>query len=341
MAAYHCRAILLLAAARAAAPAAAQAAAPAALRVDIASGMAPRSVEIAPGVLYPVVQYGTCTDCSTKGAPPCCGTDLASLGGWLEAQSAAGGVAAVDTQLRYNQTAAVGRALARNGGMPRDRLWITSKVDPKVFCQAADPKATVLAMLRQSLHQLTVSFLDLALLHEPCDRSGKPTPADKQAWAALSEAVKLGLTRAIGVDKFSIAQIEVLTPIPAVLMGPMSMSHHDEDILAYCRRRGITFNAYGIMHGCKFTEPHVLALGAKYNASASQICMVWTRQRGCTMAVGVGTDSSSWEQYTREDLDVFGFNLTVAEMQTLNGLSTQQQRGETTRGEGLYGMYDQ
>ena len=92
----------------------------------------------------------------------------------------------MDTQLRYNVTAAVGAALE---GLPRDRLWITSKVDPKVFCKAADPMATVLAMVRESLRQLNVSFVDLALLHEPCDKSGKPSPADRQAWAALTEAV--------------------------------------------------------------------------------------------------------------------------------------------------------
>ena len=287
-----------------------------------ASAAAPRSIEIAPGVLYPIVQYGTCTDCSAKGAPPCCGTDLASLGGWLGAQVAAGGRAALDTQLRYNQTERVGQALARSG-IQRDRLWITSKVDPKVFCKAADPMATVLAMVRESLRQLNVSFVDLALLHEPCDKSGKPSPADRQAWAALTEAVKLGLARATGVDKFSIAQIEALAPQPSVLMGPLSMSKHDETTLAYCQRKGIIFNAYGVLHGCKFTDPRVVALGAKYNASASQVCMVWTRQRGCAMAVGVGTHAANWAQYTREDLDIFRFNMTAAEIQTLNGLQQQ------------------
>lgn len=74
------------------------------------------------------------------------------------------------------------------------------------------------------------------------------------------------------------------------------------------------------MHGCKFTDSTVLQLAVKYNATASQICGAWTRQRGCSMAVGVGTDPSKVAEYTREDLGIFEFNMTALEMDALNKL---------------------
>ena len=106
------------------------------------------------------------------------------------------------------------------------------------------------------------------------------------------------------------------------------------------------------MRDCAFTDPKVTALATKYKASAAQICAVWTRQvpaahtrhacprcpccrflqfsvrcprltllapvcnwqRGCTMSLGTGADASKVDQYTKEDLDIFRFNMTDAEV---------------------------
>ena len=81
------------------------------------------------------VQLGTCTDAATKpkGCNSCCGTNLqAAIPAWIKAQSADSGVASValDTQLRYNQTANVEAVLAKVD-RSRAQLWITSKIDPK------------------------------------------------------------------------------------------------------------------------------------------------------------------------------------------------------------------
>jgi len=279
------------------------------------------TVEIAPGVHYPWIQMGACTTCSSKA--PCCGTNLtASLPSWSAAQGA-DGVTAIDTQLRYNDTRVVAQALAALA-LPRARLWITTKVDPKAYCGASDVRATVLSMVRENLRQLNTSYADLLLLHEPCDSAhGTPQPADQAAWGALQQARQQGWVRAIGLDKFNKAQLEALTgATPAVLMAPMSLSAHDDAMIAYCAARGITYNAYGVMAGCKFSDPTVLALAARYSASASQVCGAWTRQRGCTMALGFGTDEATAAAYIREDLDIFRFNMTDAEVAALDALAS-------------------
>ena len=49
--------------------------------------------------------------------------------------------------------------------------------------------------------------------------------------------------------------------------------------------------------------------------------MRWTLQRGAIAALGTGADASKVAQYTKEDLNVWDFALTEAEMATLNALS--------------------
>jgi len=143
-----------------------------------------------------------------------------------------------------------------------------------------------------------------ALLHEPCSKT-ELLLADQQAWDALNEALKRGWVRSIGVDRYTPKHMEALNGTrPAVLMAPMSLQDHDESTLEYCQEKGIHVNAFGVMSGCMFTNPAVVQLARKYNASTSQICAVWTRQRGCSMAVGVGTDPLHIAEYSKEDLEV-------------------------------------
>lgn len=286
----------------------------------VAISLAATCYEISTGVCYPVLQFGTCTD-GKDPITPCSGTNLtATLGPWLQAQLAAEGMAALDTQLRYNWTRVVGRELKRIQ-IPRTQLWITSKIDPKAYCHATNVKAAASAMIRESLSQLGVTYVDLMLLHEPCESTGAPAEGDMQAWMALNEAMGLGLTRAVGLDKFSVQQMEALSSKPAVLMQELSMTRHANATVAYCHSHGIHINAFGVIHGCPFTDPLVLALAHKYDATPAQICQTWTRQQGHSMAIGVGLDPVKAAAYTREDLGIFRFNLTLAEMNELSLLA--------------------
>jgi diketogulonate reductase-like aldo/keto reductase len=101
----------------------------------------------------------------------------------------------------------------------RDKLWITSKIDPKAYCKAEDVMAKALSMVQESLEQLGMPYIDLLLLHEPCDKSGHPHPSDLLAWQALEQAVANGWVRAIGLDKFEPAQIDALSGTKPAVRG--------------------------------------------------------------------------------------------------------------------------
>ena len=261
-----------------------------------------------------------------------CTTDPAvSLGQWLDAQPE---YAAIDTAYAYRDQPQIAALLAK-AGRPRDSLWLTSKIPGGLAkagpCTAADPEKAALQFVRDDLAQLNVSFVDLMLLHEPCDmKTGRPTAQDLAIWRGLATAVEKGYARAIGVDRMLPAQIEPLLAVhkPAVHMASMTMSKHKAEspglpgdpTIAWCKAHGIHYNAFGVMGGCKFGDPAVVTLAAKYSVSAAQICGAWTRQLGLTMAVSSGCNASSVPEYTQENLGIFGFNMTAAELETLSNL---------------------
>jgi diketogulonate reductase-like aldo/keto reductase len=57
-----------------------------------------------------------------------------------------------------------------------------------------------------------------------------------------------------------------------------------------------------------------------HNTGTAQVCLRWVLQRGAVMAIGTGSNAAAITNYTKEDLDLFGFELTAAEMTTINGL---------------------
>ena len=47
--------------------------------------------------------------------------------------------------------------------------------------------------------------------------------------------------------------------------------------------------------------------------------MRWVLQRGAVFAVGLGSNVSTMPEYSRENLQLYDFELTVAEMTVLDG----------------------
>jgi diketogulonate reductase-like aldo/keto reductase len=276
--------------------------------------------EIAPGVHYPVVQIGCCTK-----------NVSVSLKDWLDAQPPPN-IAAIDTAYGYKDQTQIAAVLAEIE-RPRESLFITSKIPGGLVkqggpCQAADPTASALQFVQDNLKQLNVSYVDLMLLHEPCDMSGKPSPLDRQIWLGLQQAVKKGWARAIGVDRMLPAQIEALLEAPpngtvhkpAVMMASINLNLHDDSTISFCKSKGIQYNGFSVMKGCKFTNPTVVALARKYSVSTSQVCGRWALQRVGSLALSSGCDPATAPAYTKENLAIFSFALSATEMVGLDAL---------------------
>merc|ERR1712039_936454 len=100
----------------------------------------------------------------------------------------------------------------------------------------------------------------------------------QDSWRALEVLVRSGSVRAIGLSDFSEAQIEEIFEIasvtPAVLETHWAPGAHNDTLLAYCRRRGITIQAWGALGagqwGTRILDDPVLARIARAHSSAER-----------------------------------------------------------------------
>ena len=131
------------------------------LALAAASQDEPTTVEISKGVFMPRVNLGTC-----------CGSDPAiGVPAWF----AAGGVG-IDTAWDYADEPVIAQQL-KASGKKRSDFFVTTKIPAGVGARMTGNKTDCLAdpnislnYLKDNLRQLDLKYVDLVLLHGPCQR---------------------------------------------------------------------------------------------------------------------------------------------------------------------------
>ena len=233
----------------------------------------------------------------------------------------------LDTALSYGTATQekVGAAIA-SGVVPRDEIFVTTKImccpaSQAFYTGCSDPSMqglTPMQRVDRDLRELGVDQVDLILLHWPCDNA-----SDTLAhYLELEKALQAGKARAIGVSNFNVTDLENLTNggatvTPAVNQCAMSIGLHDDATIDYCIKNDIVYEAWsplgGISHIDVLNDPDVVRIAAENNVSAAQVALRWIVQRNASF-VTAGTNAT----YLQEDLDIFHFKLTDAEMELLS-----------------------
>jgi len=291
-----------------------------------ASAQAAKMKLLNDGHSMPSISLGTC--CGSK---PDVGLPL-----WLQA----GGMG-IDTSIDYHDETNIG-AILKQEKIPREKVYITTKVTAgcgKTPDCGADA-SIALASVNESLKNLGVDYIDMILLHRPCEQleqkcsiaakltncSG-PTPltppeatkANNALWAGLMQAKKAGLVKSIGVSNYFPGQLAALEgDVPAINQCEMSIQGYDNATIKYCQEKGIVYESYGAMRGCPFTDPDLGAIAAAHKVSPAQVCLRWVLQHGAVIASGTGSNATTAGAYSKENLGVFDFELSAAEMMKLN-----------------------
>ena len=154
-------------------------------------------------------------------------------------------------------------AAIAKAGVARDSLFITTKIRAALdvahggpLCLGLDAEYALKAV-QSDLRELNVSQVDLVLLHAPCTSAA----TNLKLWRGLEQALAQKLTRAIGVSNYKQQQLAALlaeaTTKPAVNQCELSVGHHDDETIAYCKAQGITYEAYEAMRGCPFSNAQV------------------------------------------------------------------------------------
>ena len=222
----------------------------------------------------------------------------------------AAGYRSIDTAAIYGNEAGTGRALAESG-IARDELFITSKL----WIADLGYEAT-LAAFETSLDKLGLDYLDLYLIHWPAPGLGKYTAS----WLALEKLLADGRVRAIGVSNFLPEHVQELVDlggtVPAVNQVELHPALQQRDIGACNTAYGIATEAWSpLAQGALLDDPSILEIASRHGRSPAQVILRWHLQQGRIIIPKSVTPSR-----IRENLDVFGFELSADDLAVVDGL---------------------
>jgi diketogulonate reductase-like aldo/keto reductase len=227
----------------------------------------------------------------------------------------------IDTAAAYGNEREVGQGI-RESGIDRADVFI----ETKVWISDYGYDETLHAF-DKSVGKLGVDTIDLFILHQAL-----PSAFDKTigAYKALEKLLADGKVRAIGVSNFMPEHLEPLLAqtdvVPAVNQVELHPYFQQKELVAFHKEHGITTQAWSPIGGItsyrdsekrSFDEPVILAIGEKYGKSAAQVMLRWHIQNG----VQVIPKSTKAERIA-ENIDVFDFELTAAEIAQIDDLDT-------------------
>jgi diketogulonate reductase-like aldo/keto reductase len=235
-------------------------------------------------------------------------SEASDLAMWLKL----GGVG-IDTAWIYRNQKAVAQGFERSG-RSRESVFVTTKIS----CMPSGEMA--LRFVKEDLRELRMDYVDLMLVHEPCDS----LDGTRATWRALQLAQSSGLARAIGVSNFAPRDMEACrgvggAPI-AVNQCRMSVGYRDAATLAYCQAHGITYEAYSPLRHVDLHDARIGAIAQAHGKSAAQVALRWVIQQGVPLATSPGSS----EAFSEQDLALDSFALSEEEMRTLAGIGGER-----------------
>lgn len=245
-------------------------------------------------------------------------TGLGTYGLWgnAGANAVASGINAgyrlIDTAYNYENEGAVGEGIRRSGVSRKD-LWVTSKLPGRYHSY---DKAMV--AIQESLYRSNLDYLDLYLIHWPLPNEDLYV----EAWQALIDAQKWGLVRSIGVSNFLPEHLERIIletgVTPSVNQVELHPFFNQEAQRSVHEKLNIQTESWSPIARAAdiMTNDTMSKIAANHHKTIAQVVLRWQYQIG-----SVSIPRSTSPQRQRENLDIFDFSLSDAEMSEIAGLS--------------------
>jgi 2,5-diketo-D-gluconate reductase B len=217
----------------------------------------------------------------------------------------------IDTAHVYENHAAIGKALK---DFDRSHLFLTSKIaleqiDLRSIASSVE-KACDLA-----LKELDVDYLDLYLLHFP-----DHTLPMAKIFKAIDKLVKKKKIRRAGVSNCTVHHLKDLLKEkchPSANQVEFHPYLYQKDLWKFCRSQEIRLIAYRSL-GKKqlLSDPVFKRIGKKHGKSPAQVILRWLVQKEIPVI-----PKAASEKHLRENLEIFEFTLTKAEMLEIDRLN--------------------
>jgi len=217
----------------------------------------------------------------------------------------------IDTAHAYFNEVGVGKAI-KNCGIPREEIFITSKLWPTEYGEGITYKA-----VEKMLKRLQLDYIDMVLLHHPMrDCIG--------AWKDLEKLNIEGKVKAIGISNFDRAfeKLDELLKVakikPAVCQSECHPYQTQQKLREVLKPYNTLIEAYyPIGHGEKdlINNETFTKLAQKYHKSNVQIILRWHIQYG-----NIVIPKSGNPVHLKENIEIFDFELTQEEMEEIKKL---------------------
>jgi 2,5-diketo-D-gluconate reductase A len=222
----------------------------------------------------------------------------------------------IDTAQMYGNEAGVGQAV-RDSGLPRDEVFVTSKLSNKQH-----GRDDILRSFDATMEALGLDQLDLFLIHWPLPASGDHV----ERWRVMEEILAGGRVRAIGVSNFQVRHLQDLFEAtetrPAVNQIEVQPFLVQDELRAFHAEHGIVTEAWSpIARGKVDDDPVLRRIADAVGRSPAQVTLRWHLQRG-----DVVFPKSVTRSRVEENFALFDFELDDEQMTAITALD----RGERT-----------
>ncbi len=220
----------------------------------------------------------------------------------------------IDTAYMYGNEKAVGRAI-RDSDVPREEIFVITKIYPGE--QFAHPEEAI----QDALDKLDIGYIDMMLLHHPGEN-------DVSAYQAMEHAAAEGKIRSLGLSNWYIEELTEFLPqvtiTPALVQNEIHPYYQETEVVPFIQEKGIVMQGWYPFGGRGHTEElfadeTIVNIANAHGVTPAQVILRWNLQREVVVIPG-----SSNPDHIRENLDVFGFELTEEEMNQIQGLNRDE-----------------
>jgi 2,5-diketo-D-gluconate reductase A len=223
----------------------------------------------------------------------------------------------IDTAGAYRNEKGVGEALAASG-IPREEVFVTTKL-----WNSQQGYDSALAGFEASLGRLGLDQVDLYLIHWPM-----PTEdLFVDTWRAFERIQEEGGARTIGVSNFRVEDLERLdretSTRPTINQVELHPWLQQAELRHWQAEHEIATEAWSPLAKAWHLDDETIApIAAAHGKTPAQAILRWHIQLG-----NIVFPKSVTPERIRENIDIFDFELTEAEMAAFEGLDSGERTG--------------
>ncbi|MGH3984122.1 MAG: aldo/keto reductase [Pseudonocardiaceae bacterium] len=228
------------------------------------------------------------------------------------------GYRSIDTAAAYQNEAGVGKAIA-SSGLARDEVFVTTKL-----WNADHGYDRALRAFDASARRLGLETVDLYLIHWPVPAADRYV----ETWKALEKLASDGRARAIGVSNFAVEHLRRLIDETATVSAVNQVELHpyfqQTDLRAEHAEHGIATEAWSPLGqgGALLSDATITRLADQHGVTPAQVVLRWHLQLG-----NIVIPKSANPARMRQNLDVFGFELSAEDLSAIADLETGKRIG--------------